>query len=207
MRLPGPDPLQGALARCDRCPLVCLRLCGAAEAAHVSQVHVHESVGGAGGRQSGDAGVRAAVVAVISRAVVSVCGVSVIAVGVGSVWSSCSGGSVALSSPQTRLPIPDEHRHSDAPGRGRVVLSGRLQRLVLPLPLALVAAVLEPDLHLVGGEFEGGGQVLAFWGGEVALLLEAALQLEDLSLGEENPGSPPAPLLLHRSIGVSLTAL
>lgn len=36
VRLPGPDPLQGALAGCDRCPLVRLGLWGAAEAAHAS---------------------------------------------------------------------------------------------------------------------------------------------------------------------------
>lgn len=145
--LPGPDPLQGALAGCDRCPLVCLGLWGAAESAHVSQVHVHEGVGGAGRRQGGDAGVRAAVVAVVSGAVVCVSRVSVVAVRVGSVRSS-SGG-VALRAAQTRLTISDQHRHCNAPGRRRVVLPRRLQRFVLSLPFALIAAVLKPDLHLV----------------------------------------------------------
>ena len=204
MGLPGPDPLQGALARCDRGPLVCLGLRGAAEAAHVSQVHVHEGVGGAGRREGGDARVRAAVVGVVRGAVVRVRRVSVIAVRVGSVRSR---GAEALRTAQARLPVPDQHRHGDAPGRGRVVLPRRLQGLVLPLSFALVAAVLEPDLHLVRGELQGGGQVLPLRRGQVALLLEAPLQLEDLRLGEEHPGSPPAPLLLHRPLGVSLPAL
>lgn len=206
VRLPGPDPLQGALAGCDRCPLVCLGLWGAAEAAYTSQVHVHEGVGGVGRRKGRDACVRAAVVGVVSGAVVCICRwVSVITVRVGSVRGSSRG--VALRTAQTRLPISDQHRYGDAPGRGRVVLPRRLQRFVLPLPLALVAAVLEPDLHLVRGEFEGGRQVLPLRGGQVALLLEAPLQLEDLRLGEEHPGSPPAPLLLHRPFRVDLPAL
>ena len=81
-----------------------------------------------------------------------------------------------------------------------VRLSGQLQGLVLPLPLALVAAVLEPDLHLRGGEFEAGGQVLSLRGRQVALLLEASLQLEHLGLGEQHSGLPPGPLLLHRAL-------
>lgn len=206
VRLPGPDPLQRALTRCDRCPLVCLSLWGAAEAAHVSQVHVHEGVGGAGGRKGGDTGVGAAVVGVIRRAVVRVGRVSVIAVRIGSVRSSSRGG-IALRSSQTWLPIPNQHRHGHAPRRRRMMLPRRFQRLVLPLPFALVAAVLKPDLHLVRSEFEGGRQVLSLRGGQVALLLEAPLQLEDLRLGEKHSGSPPAPLLLHRPLRVALPAL
>lgn len=80
VRLPGPDPLQGALAGCNRGPLMCLSLWGAAEAAHVSQVHVHEGAGGAGGGKGGEAGVGAAIIGVISGAVVRVGRVSVIAV-------------------------------------------------------------------------------------------------------------------------------
>lgn len=87
------------------------------------------------------------------------------------------------------------------------MLPCRLQRLVLPLPLALVSAVLEPDLHLVGGEFEAGRQVLSLRGGQVSLQLEATLELEDLRLGEEHAGPPPVPLLLRRPITVSLPAL
>ena len=79
-----------------------------------------------------------------------------------------------------------------------VRLSGQLQGLVLPLPLALVAAVLEPDLHLRGGEFECAGQVLPLRGGQVALLLEAPLQLAHLQLGEQHPRFPPGPGLFGR---------
>lgn len=183
---------------------MCLGLRRAAEAAYVSQVHVHEGVGGARRRKSGDAGVCAAVVGVVSGAVVCICRISVITVRVGSIWS-CSG--VALRTTQARLSISDQHRHGDAPRWWRVVLSRHLQRLVLPLPFALVATVLEPDLHLVRGEFKGGRQVLALRGGQVALLLEASLQLEDLRLREEHPGSPPAPLLLHGPLRVTLPAL
>ena len=81
-----------------------------------------------------------------------------------------------------------------------VRLSGQLQGLVLPLPLALVAAVLEPDLHLRGGEFEAGGQVLSLRGRQVALLLKASLQLEHLGLGEQHSRLPPGPLLMHRAL-------
>jgi len=85
-----------------------------------------------------------------------------------------------------------------------MVVARHLQALVLPLPLALVAAVLEPDLHLRGGELEAGGEVLPLRGGQVALLLEAPLQLEHLRLGEEDAGLPPAPLLLRRPLRVPL---
>lgn len=80
LRLPGPDPLQGALTRCNRCPLMCLSLWGAAEAAHVSQVHVHEGAGGARGGKGRDTGVGAAIIGVIWGAVVRIGRVSVIAV-------------------------------------------------------------------------------------------------------------------------------
>lgn len=202
-RLPGPDALQGALAGGHRWSLVRLRLRGAAETARVAQVHVHEGAGSAGGGQRGNAAVRAAVVAVVGRAVVCVGRVSVVTVRVGTVRSR----RVALRPAQTRLPVPDQDRDGDAPRRRRVVLARRLQGFVLSLPFAFVAAVLEPDLHLVGGEFEGGRQVLALRRGQVALLLEASLQLEDLSLGKEDPGSPPAPLLLRRSLRVALRVL
>lgn len=79
---------------------------------------------------------------------------------------------------------------------GVMVVPGQLQSLVLPLPLALVPPVLEPDLDLRGGELEGRGEVLPFRGGQVALLLEAPLQLEHLGLGEEDARFPAGPLLL-----------
>lgn len=77
-----------------------------------------------------------------------------------------------------------------------VVMAGHLQTLVLPLPLAFVPPVLEPDLDLGGGEFERAGQVLSLRRGQVPLLLETPLQLEHLSLGEEHAGFPPGPPLL-----------
>ena len=77
-----------------------------------------------------------------------------------------------------------------------VVVTRHLQSLVLPLPFAFVPPVLEPDLDLSGGEFEGAGQVLSLRGRQVTLLLEAPLQLEHLSLREEDAGFPPGPLLL-----------
>ena len=198
--LPSPDPLQRALAGGDR-PLVWLGL-GATEA---PQVHVHEGRpgGGVGGGQRGEARIRAAVVVIataVRRVVVRVRRVPVIAVGARPVR-----GVVALCAPQTRLSVPYQDRHRDPSGWWRrsvmvVRLSGQLQGLVLPLPLALVAAVLEPDLHLRGGEFEAGGQVLSLRGRQVALLLEASLQLEHLGLGEQHSGLPPGPLLLHRAL-------
>lgn len=70
--------------------------------------------------------------------------------------------------------------------------AAEFQGLVLPLPLALVAPVLEPDLDLSGGELEAAGQELPLGSRKVALLLEASLQLENLSLREEHPRLPPA---------------
>lgn len=173
LQLPCPDPLQRALEVRDRCPLVCLCLGGAAEATHGSQ---------------------AAVAVGVSRAVVAVGRVPVVAVKTGAV--SRRGG---VRTSMTRHPILNQNWNGDAPWRGRavLVLPHRFQGLVLPLALALVAAVLEPDFYLVTGELQGVCQVLAFEGGHVALLLEAPLQLEDLRLRKEDPGSPAARLLLH----------
>lgn len=77
-----------------------------------------------------------------------------------------------------------------------MVMARQLQRLVLPLPLALVPPVLEPDLDLCRGELQGRGEVLSLRGGQVALLLEAPLQLEHLGLGEEDARFSAGPLLL-----------
>lgn len=74
------------------------------------------------------------------------------------------------------------------------VRRSQLQGLVLPLPLALVSPVLEPDLDLGGRQFEDVGQLLAFGRREVALLLKPSLQLVDLGLREEDPGFPAGPL-------------
>lgn len=91
---------------------------------------------------------------------------------------------------QAGLPIPHQHRHRHSPGRRQ---GHHLQALVLPLPLALVPSVLEPDLHLGRGEFEHSGQVVPLRSGQVPLLLEAALQLVHLRLGEEDPRLSASP--------------
>lgn len=78
-----------------------------------------------------------------------------------------------------------------------MVVTRQFQGLVLPLPLAFVPPVLEPDLDLRGGELEGAGEVLPLRGGQVALLLETPLQLEHLGLGEEHAGFSAGSLLLH----------
>lgn len=77
-----------------------------------------------------------------------------------------------------------------------VMMTRNLQGLVLPLPLAFVPPVLEPDLDLGRGELKGAGQVLSLRGGQVTLLLEAPLQLKHLSLGKEDARFPSGPLLL-----------
>lgn len=77
-----------------------------------------------------------------------------------------------------------------------VVMACQLQSLVLPLSLALVPPVLEPDFDLRRGEFQGTGQMLSLRGGQVTLLLEAPLELKHLSLREEDTGFSPRPRLL-----------
>jgi len=100
---------------------------------------------------------------------------------------------------QARLPVPHQHRHRHPPGRRQ---GHHLQALVLPLPLALVPPVLEPDLHLGRGELEGPGQVVSLRGRQVPLLLEAALQLVHLRLREEHARLPaPAGLGPVRVVG------
>ena len=81
-----------------------------------------------------------------------------------------------------------------------VMMPRHLKALILSLPFAFVPPVLEPDLHLRGGEFEAGGQVLSLRGRQVALLLKASLQLEHLGLGEQHSRLPPGPLLMHRAL-------
>lgn len=106
---------------------------------------------------------------------------------VGRVVGRVVGGCVRR---QARLPVAHQHRYRHPPGRRQ---RHHLQALVLPLPLALVPPVLEPDLHLGRGEFEHPGQVVSLWGGQVPLLFEAALQLVHLRLGEEDPRLPASP--------------
>ena len=94
--------------------------------------------------------------------------------------------------PVARFPVPHQDRDGHPAGGQQLQ---RLQAVLHPGPLHLVAVVLEPDLHLVRGEADEPGQVLPLRGGQVALLPEAALQLEGLRLGEEHPPLPAAALL------------
>lgn len=91
-------------------------------------------------------------------------------------------GWVRLGPPETRFAVPDEHGHCHPPRGQRV--GSQLQGFILPLPLALVPSVLEPDFHLRGGKLEHAGEVLPFRSGEVFLLLKSPLQFKHLSLGE-----------------------
>lgn len=100
---------------------------------------------------------------------------------------------VGLGSPKTRIAISDQHRNSH-PTCWQWV-GGHLQGSILPLPLAFVTPVLEPDFHLGGCELEHVGQVFPFQSREVFLLLESSLQFRHLSLGEQNTGFAPLRLL------------
>lgn len=197
LRLPGPDALQCPLAGRHHRSLrrLALRL-----RAQVSQIHVHKSIGcGVTGLQRRQTGVRVRVG--VHRVAVTVGLVAVVAVRARR--SDRVGRVIVLRASQTRPPVPDQHRDSHPSGRWwrmvvvvMVMVAGQLQSLVLPLPFALVPPVLEPDLDLRGGELEGGGEVLPLRRGQVALLLEAPLQLEHLGLGEEDARFPAGPLLL-----------
>lgn len=66
------------------------------------------------------------------------------------------------------------------------------------LALGLVAAVLEPDLHLGLRQAQALGHLAAFRTGQVALLGKAALQLEDLGVAEGGT----RPLLAAQSTAV-----
>lgn len=46
--------------------------------------------------------------------------------------------------------------------------------------LRLIATVLKPNLHLLFGEFESAGEVGSLGAGQVALVAEPTLELEDL---------------------------
>ena len=88
--------------------------------------------------------------------------------------------------------VLDEDFDGDSPG------VGRRRELGLHLfPLCFVAPILEPDLHLSLGEFQPLRQIGSFRSGQVALMVKAALELEDLSVGK----SGARPLLPGRSAG------
>ena len=100
---------------------------------------------------------------------------------------------VRLRAPEAGFAVPDQHGHCHPPRGQRV--GSQLQGFILPLPLALVPPVLEPDFQLRGGELEHAGEVLPFRSGEVFLLLKSPLQFKHLSLGEQNSGFSPLSLL------------
>jgi len=80
------------------------------------------------------------------------------------------------------LPVPHQDRHHD-PAQHHL----RVGQLLGASSLHLVAVVLEPDLHLRGGQAQQVRHVFALRRRQVALLAEAPLQLEGLCLGEEHP--------------------
>lgn len=87
------------------------------------------------------------------------------------------------------LPAVVAHKnlHSHALGGGQEQVCGRggcgTARGHLA-PLGLVAAVLEPDLHLGLRQLQRRRQVRALWSAQVALVAEAALELEHLRVRE-----------------------
>ena len=100
--------------------------------------------------------------------------------------------------PLARDPVLHQHGDGDS-ARGRKRVDVR-QPFLLAGPLQLVAVVLEPDLHLHGGQPDDGGQVLPLGSGQVALLPEASLQLVCLRFGEEDP---PLSLLVGLAVGAA----
>lgn len=98
----------------------------------------------------------------------------------------------------TGLSILDQQRYSD-PSRWTPA-SARLRRR----PFRLVPVVLEPDLHLGGGEPNNRSQMLPLGGAQVFLLTETSLELERLRLGEQHP---PLPLFVLGLVGLGLVRL
>lgn len=152
-----------------------------------AQAHVHS--GTAGGGIGGHPSIAPAVATTIWAAAV---GTVKGAVGV---WAGGDAvrGWVRLGAPQAGFAVLDQHGHCHPPRGQRV--GSQLQGFILPLPLALVPSVLEPDFHLGGGELEHTGEVLPFRRREVFLLLKSSLQFKHLSLGEQDSGFSPLPLL------------
>lgn len=165
--LPSPDPrLHGGLQACG------LVLSSAGHA----QAHFHGRA--AGIVVGGHPGIVPLVASTIRAAAIgTVVGAIGVRAGGDAVW-----GWVRLGAPKTGFAVPDQHGHCHSPRGQRV--GSQLQGFILPLPLALVPPVLEPDFHLRGGELEHAGEVLPFRSGEVFLLLKSPLQFKHLSLGE-----------------------
>jgi len=81
--------------------------------------------------------------------------------------------------------VTDQHLHGHflhRRGRGQQ-LGGHLASL------GFVASVLEPDLDLRLGEFERGGEVRALRSRQIALMIEAPLELEHLRVRERGAGA------------------
>lgn len=94
-------------------------------------------------------------------------------------WSEAGLINSRRTGHSARLTIHDEEWHSDAPRR---VQRSQFERLVLRLALHFVAPVLEPDFDLLRRQLQRLRQMFPLWGRQIALLLEASLQLVDLSL-------------------------
>lgn len=170
LHLPSPDPcLHGGL----QTRRLVLSSAGHAQTA----VHGGAAHGGTGGHP----GIAPPIASTIWAAIGAVVG----AIGVRAVGDAVQSW-IRLRAPKAGFAVPDQHRHRHPP-RGQRVCS-QLQGFILPLPLALVPPVLEPDFHLRGGELERIGEVLPFRSREVFLLLKSPLQFEHLSLGEQNTG-------------------
>lgn len=90
-----------------------------------------------------------------------------------------------LSRTVLSLVVPHQHLHRHlfrCRGR-RHQVGGHLAAF------CLIPAVLEPDLDLSLCELQGGRQVRPLRPGQVPLVVEAALQLEDLRMREGGPGA------------------
>lgn len=110
------------------------------------------------------------------------------AVGVGIIVGRLQGeqrGPQDLSRAVLSLVVPHQNFHRHLLGcRGRRhQVGGHLTAF------RLVPAVLEPDLDLSLCELQGGRQVRPLRPGQVPLVVEAALQLEYLRMGEGGPGA------------------
>lgn len=77
-----------------------------------------------------------------------------------------------------------------------MMMTSHLQAFVLTLALAFVSSILKPDFDLGGREFQSVRQMFSLGSGEISLLLEAPLELENLRLREKNPRLPPGSLPL-----------
>lgn len=90
-----------------------------------------------------------------------------------------------LSRAVLSLVVPHQNFHCHFLSR-----RGRRHQVGGHLPaFRFVAAVLEPDLDLSLCELQGGRQVRPLRPGKVPLVVEAALQLEDLRVREGGPGA------------------